>query len=618
MNYQQIAEEIVKQVGGKENVVHFEHCSTRLRFSLADSSRVDVMKLEKVEGVIGVRQNVQTQVIIGNGVIEVFDAVQELIGEVREDNNSTKEKSKVSSIFLDFLVGVFQPLVPALAGAGILRSLLSVVVLFGWLDGGSSTYEIFNMIGQAPLEFLPVLVAFTTAQKLKVNPIVAASAVATLLLPDMITLIEEGATIFSFQVENIEYFTQVFPAILSVCFYGQMEKWITKISPKPIRVFFVPMISLIITVPVTLLLLGPLGYTAGSIFASVIISVFTRIGWIATALLAAILPLMVITGMHKAMIPYATTTYTSMGRELLYLPASLAHNISESGAAFAVFVKSKDKKLKATAFSGGISALCGITEPAIYGITVQHKSVLASVIISSGIGGAFIGLVGLDAMALVSPGLASIPMFIDPENSMNFVYALIAVLISFMLSFILTMFLYKEVPVEEKTTTGETFSSPVEGKVIPLAEVKDDVFSSGMVGTGVGIKPKQGILYAPFDGEVTMIFETKHAIGMKTSDDAEVLIHIGINTVNLEGKYFHSLVKVGDHVKTGQILTEFELEHIVKAGFDPTVVVVITNKEEFEIEVNYLNEEVTKNHELMIVKPRKVFKEVTNRPVFNS
>lgn len=604
MDYKKLAKEILPLVGGKENITHFEHCSTRLRFSLADQSKVDIPKLEKVVGVIGVRQNAQTQVIIGNEVVEVFDAIQELLGGSIMKTNSPKVKEKIGPLLLDFLIGVFQPLVPALAGGGILRSLLSVGVLLGWLGSDSHTYEILNMIGAAPLEFLPILVAFTTAQKLKVNPIVAASAVATLLLPDMTVLLDEGASLFGFQIEGIDYFTQVFPAILSVCFYAQVEKLITKISPKPIRVFFVPMVSLFITVPVTLLLLGPLGYNAGAIFASLIIAIFTRVGWIATAILATILPLMVMTGMHKAMIPYAVTTYTNMGRELLYLPASLAHNISEAGASFAVSIKSKDKKLKAAAFSGGISALCGITEPAIYGVTVQHKSVLISVMISSGIGGAIIGLVGLEAIALVSPGLASIAMFIDPGNSMNIVYALIAIAVSFALSFVLTIVLFKEDSVEEAVSTTITFASPIKGQIIPLTEVKDDVFSSGMVGEGVGIMPEHDILYAPVEGEVTMVSNTNHAIGLKTAEGVELLFHIGLDTINLNGKYFNTLVKVGDYVNVGQILIEFDLENIIKEGFDPTVIVVVTNKEGYEIKLHNVNKSVSKDNEMMTITPK--------------
>lgn len=347
MNYTQTARDVLQHVGGKENIAHLEHCSTRLRFTLIDQNKANVPALEKTPGVIAVRMSGQCQVVIGNDVIEVYEKLTGLLGgspsEQSVSSHQPKEKRKAGTVLLDFIVGVFQPLVPAIAGGGILKSFLLLFSLFGLMDAKGQTYQILNMVGDAPLYFLPLLVAVTTANKLKVNPLVALSAVGALILPNMTAMLTEGAQLFSFDVKNIAYAYQVFPAILSVLLYAQMEKWFTRISPKPIRIFFVPMMSLVMTVPITLLLLGPIGFTAGQGFTAIILAMFDKVGWVAVAILAAVLPFMVASGMHKAMVPYAVTTMGNLGKEALYLPASLAHNIAESGACFAVALRTKIK-----------------------------------------------------------------------------------------------------------------------------------------------------------------------------------------------------------------------------------------------------------------------------------
>ncbi|MFW8597411.1 beta-glucoside-specific PTS transporter subunit IIABC [Enterococcus innesii] len=589
MNVKETATAIVELIGGKENIAHLEHCSTRLRFTLKDNSLVQKDALEKVAGVIGVRQNVQCQVIIGNDVVEVYDEVMNVLGhELTADGGSeAKQKQSWGAVLLDFIISIFQPLIPAVAGGGVLKSLLLLASVTGLMDNTSQTYQILNLIGGAPLYFLPILVAITTANKLKVNQLVAVSAVGALILPELTTLLTDGAAFMGFGLQNIAYASQVFPAILTVLFYAQIEKLFTRISPKPIRIFFVPMMSLVITVPVALLILGPLGFEVGTIFSAAIIWLYAHLGWVATGILAAVLPLMVVTGMHKAMIPYAVSSMSEMGAELLYLPASLAHNIAEAGACFAVSVRTKDQKLRSTAVSAGISALFGITEPALYGVTILHKRVLYGVMASSLVGGAVAGLFAIKAFALVGPGLASITMFVDEANPMNLVWALVTLGVSFAVSFVLVLFLFKDKVVENKTTVAdpkaEVLSKPVEGQVVALSEVNDEVFSSGMIGEGFGIIPTSGELIAPEDGEITMLFETNHAIGLKTRNGAELLFHIGLDTVQLEGKHFTPYVKAGGQVKQGQPLIQFDLDAIKAAGFDPIVICVVTNQENFTV-----------------------------------
>jgi beta-glucoside PTS system EIICBA component len=611
VDYKQIATQMLQQIGSKENITHLGHCSTRLRISLADNKKVDVKALERIPGVMAVRMvGGQCQVVIGNDVVEVYSELQKLVGDVdgEKTGNKPKEKRKIGATILDFIVGVFQPLVPAIAGGGILKSLLLLLALIGVLDSDSQTYQILNMVGDAPLYFLPLLVAVTTANKLKVNALVALSAVGALILPNMTALLTDGAQLFSFGVQNIAYAYQVFPAILTVLFYAQMEKLFTRYSPKPIRIFFVPMMSLLITVPIALLLLGPAGFTFGQGFASVILWIYEYVGWLAVALLACVLPFLVATGMHKALLPYALTTLSGTGREALYMPASLAHNIAESGACFAIALRTKNKRLRTTAVSAGISAFFGITEPALYGVTLLNKKVLASVMIGAFSGGTFVGIVGLQAFVVVGPGLASMSMFLSEDLPRNILYAVIGFVLSFVVAFVAAFLLGKDKeqvqPEEEKFAKDiggrETFTSPVAGKMIPLSEVQDEVFSSKAMGEGIAVIPSRGELYAPVEGEISMIFETNHALGMKTETGAEILFHVGLNTVQLGGEYFTPQIKVGDQVKAGDILLTFDLERIKSAGFDPVTLAIVTNTDNYDVQIN-TQENVTRQDKLMVI-----------------
>lgn len=607
MEEKTVAKEVLKNVGGAKNVSHLEHCSTRLRFTLVDDSKVDQAAIKAIPGVLGVTQTAQTQVIIGGAVVEVYREVEKLLSGVQADKNpGPKKKQNWKAVVLDFVISIFQPLIPAIAGGGILKSLLMLLNLVGVLDKTTSTYQILTFVGDAPLYFLPLLVAITTANKLKVNSLVAVSAVGGLLIPGLTALITEGTNLAGLPIQNINYAYQVFPAILCVISYSYLEKFFTKISPKVIRSFFVPMMSLLIVVPLTLLVLGPIGFTFGQGFASVIMTIFARFGWIAVALLAAFLPFMVVTGMHKAMIPYVITSLGETGKEIIYNAASLAHNISEAGACFAVTIRSKDKGLKATAVSAGISALFGITEPALYGVTILHKRVLYGVMFGSLIGGATLGILGVEAYVAVGPGIASLSMFISETLPNNLMYAVIGLVVSFIASFTAVFVLWKE-PVNEETEENATsnelvFHAPVEGKVISLSKVNDDVFASKMLGDGVAIIPTKGELYAPINGTIKMVYNTKHALGMETEDGTEILFHIGLDTVNLDGKYFESFVREGQAVTQGELMIKFDLEEIKKAGFDPTTMIVITEPKHVALNIAAEEQVITKEEKIFIIE----------------
>ncbi|MFW0976976.1 MULTISPECIES: beta-glucoside-specific PTS transporter subunit IIABC [Leclercia] len=601
MNHLQTALDIITQVGGAENIEHIEHCSTRLRLSLYDNGKVNEAALAKIDGVLGVRINVQCQVIIGHEVVQVYEAVRSLAGEPQaQSTQSVSTKASRGAQVVDFVISVFQPLVPAIAGGGVLKSLLLLLDVLGWLSRDSDTYKVLDNIGSAPLWFLPILVAITTAMKLKVNVLVAVSAVSVMLLPAMTKQLAEGTAFMSFDLRNVAYASQVFPAILCVLFYAQTEKLFNRYSPGALRIFLSPMLSLLVTVPVTLLILGPLGYELGAGLATVILWLYGKLGFVATGLLAAALPFMVAAGMHKPMLPYAVASMSQFGREMLYLPASLAHNIAESGACLAIALKSKDKVLKSTAFSAGISALFGITEPALYGVTLLNKKALYSVILGSVVGGAFIGWMAIEAFALVGPGLASISMFVSPDNSMNIVWAFAGAGLSFAIAFISALLLWRDKAAEK--TDELTFTRPVEGQIIPLENVNDDVFARKIMGDGIAIVPSQGVLRAPADGTVVNIFESGHALSLLTDAGVELIFHIGIDTIKLQGEGFSPQVKEGQQVKRGETLIEFSLDTITAAGLDPVVMMVVTNGERFSLTPGSNDDKNHNPHIIMTLK----------------
>lgn len=385
-NYKQTASDVLRLVGGEKNVVQVEHCSTRLRFTLADTSKVDAAALKKTAGVMGViSSGPQCQVVIGNDVIEVYDELLKLgtfnAGQAAAPA-APKGKKEIGGIILDYMVGIFQPLVPAIAGAGVLKALMVLLSTLGLMSSGDIAYKVLVGVADAALYYLPVMVAFTTATKFNCNKLVAVALAAAMIHPSVSALLatEGGAYFLGIKLQNIAYGGQVFPAILTVIFMSFIEKWANKWCPKAIRVFFVPMLCFGIGFPVALVVLGPLGYNIGALLTTVILALYNTLGWLAVALLAAVLPFMISMGMHKALVPYAVASISDPGFEMLYMPASLAHNISEGGACLGVALKTKDENLRATAISAGISGLFGITEPALYGVTLQHKKVMMSVV----------------------------------------------------------------------------------------------------------------------------------------------------------------------------------------------------------------------------------------------
>lgn len=596
MNYKDLAENILNYVGGSSNIEGLGHCSTRLRITIKDTKKVKYAELEKLKGVLKVISGVQTQIVIGNDVLAVFEELNKLC-TITSSGNAHKEKLNKKDIgnkVLEFMMAIFYPLIPAMAGAGILKSILVLGSMVGIFSSNSSTYIILGYISDAVFYFLPLMIAFTAADKLKCDKIIAVSATAILLLPNMINLMgaEGGTTLLGFTVKNINYATQVFPAILcTLCCYF-VERLANKYIPKVLKVIFVPLITFVITVPLTILVLGPLGNTIGNYLATFLVWFQDKLGFLAVGILSAVLPLLVATGMHKSFNPITINNFTTLGYDPLYTLATLAHNCAECGATLAVGIKSKNADLKNIALSGSVSASLGITEPALYGVTLTHKSVLYSVIAGSGLSGAFLGLMKVkDCVLGVTPSVFNFICFTEEGNPMNLVYAIIGLVISVVASFVFTFIFFKDT--EEKSgdsTKGTetcTIETPVKGNVIPLENVADDTFSSKALGEGFAVVPEDGNVYAPCDGKVVMLQDSKHAIGLLCENGTELLIHMGIDTVQLEGKFFENYVTKGQFVTKGDLIASFDLKGLKESGYDATVCVIVTNAPNYTVKTLY-------------------------------
>lgn len=606
MTTQDSARAILEHVGGAANVASLHHCSTRLRFTLADDSQADEAALKATPGVIGVVLGTQTQVIVGSGVNDYFREIEKIRagggGRAAARVDAAKPKLSVKragSVFMDFVVGVFTPIIPAVAGAGIFKSFLILAVALGWLQTTDQTYQVLTAIPDAVFFFLPLLVTYTAAKKLDVNIPLALGIVGLLVFPTFAGLLtqEGGVALFGLAVPAIAYNAQVFPPILAVLLLAVVERVARRISPSVISTFLVPLICFVVVAPATIFLLGPLGFFLGTLLTGAMLWLYGTLGWIAVALMAAALPFIVSVGMHKAFIPPTVATMASAGKESFYLVASLAHNLAEAGSSLAIAVRTKNKTLRGTAISSGISAFFGITEPALYGVTLQNRRAIISVVIGAFVGGSYLGIAAISAFALVSPGAASISMFIDMANPWNLLHAVIGALVAMVTSFIVSLVIWKDsdsatvrlleqqagtsTPVSAGATGG--IVAPMTGEVIALEKVDDPVFSGGILGPGVAIRPTDGEVRAPISGTVSSLLPSRHALGILGDDGLEVLVHVGLDTVRLEGAPFIAHVAQGDRVEAGQHVLTADLAAIEAAGLDITTPVVVLNGDAYDV-----------------------------------
>ncbi|MGM1023240.1 MAG: beta-glucoside-specific PTS transporter subunit IIABC [Bacillota bacterium] len=605
MNYKDIAQAIFNKVGGNDNINSIIHCSTRLRMTLRKPELAQTDEIKALDGVMGaVNSGGQYQVIIGNDVGYVYNELAKLLDP---DKSSSDEAEKVKAdrslkglfnTFASMIAGIFQPIIPAIAASGMLKALLLLCTVTGIMNKESQTYMVLSVIADAAFYFLPMLLAFSSAQKFKTNPFVSVLLGGVLLHPNLISLLggEKAVTFAGLPVASVQYATSVIPIILTIWFMSYIEKFADKISPGPVKIFLKPLIVILIVAPVALIALGPLGTYLGMGMSNGVFWIQERIGWLTVVLMSIVMPLIVMFGMHKVFYPIIFAALASPGYETLVLVAMLASNMAQGAGAFAVSLKTKDPKFKQIALSAGISGVFGITEPALYGVHLRLKKTLFACMIGAGVGGLFAGLMNLKAYAAVGPGFASLPMFISEDHS-NLVYALITMAISIIVTFIAVYVIGFQDTVTELTKTearpepakaqGKSIKSktvifaPMEGTVIPLQQVKDEAFSQEAMGKGMAIQPSSGKVVAPFDGTVETVFRTKHSIGLKSVEGVELLIHIGLDTVKLKGQHFTVLVQEGDVIKHGQLLIEFDLEAIQRDGYDTITPIIVTNTQDY-------------------------------------
>lgn len=622
MDYANVAKKILEKIGGESNVNSVQHCMTRLRFTLKDESKADDEAIRKIKGVMGVtKQGGQYQVIIGNNVGNCYKELLKLGNFQEGTSDKNAEKKGLFNTILDVVSGFMSATMPAIIGAGMIKVLLVILPMLGILAETSQTYIILSALGDATFYFLPLILCISASKKFNINPYTLAAVIAVMVYPDFIGLVDAGEKIslFGLPVASASYAYSVIPVIMMAWVMTYVEKLADKITPAVTKNFLKPMLTLLIALPIALVVIGPIGYYAGEMLSSAMVFVYDKAGWLAIAIMSALMPLLVMIGMHWAFVPLSLMNINNpnVGFDTLLLVGMLGSNLAQASSCLAVFLKSKNKDLKQVAGASSISAfLAGVTEPAMYGVTLKYKKPLYACMIAGGVSGLYAGFVGLKCYVFATPALISLVQFIDPNGGSNFINALIVVAITVSVSFTLTWIFGFEDPAnkedDEETTeevavekeeviSSSVVLSPIEGKAVSLKQVNDITFSEEIMGKGVAIIPTVGRAVSPVNGTVSALFETKHAIGLTADNGAEILIHIGLDTVKLGGKHFTSHVKTGDKVKAGDLLVEFDIKAIKEEGYETITPVLVTNTDSYNDVLALIDKDVKEKDELIKV-----------------
>jgi beta-glucoside PTS system EIICBA component len=615
MDHAQLAKDIVRYVGGENNIISLVHCTTRLRFKLKNADLADKSLVSKLTGVIKVKIIAgQFQIVIGTEVNDVYREIMKLaqLENTIEKHNSDDGKVSLFNEAIDIISAIFTPLLGAMAGAGILKGLLIVAVSLGVLTEVDGTYIILHAAADSLFYFLPIHLAYTAARKFGADPHVAVGIAGALFYPDIINAYNQEVhlSFLGIPVALMTYATSVIPIILAIYVTSRLESVLNKVYPKTIKKFFTPLTLVAIMVPLTLLIFGPIGNTASEWLGIGYSYIYNSSALVAGALMGSSWQILVIFGLHWGLVPIALNNLSQFGQDTftaMITPAIFA----QAGAALGVWLKTKSRKIKSIAAPAAIAGLFGVTEPAIYGITLRFKKPFIMGCVAGAIGGAIVGVSGAGSKSVGVPGITTLPIFFGD----GFLFFLFGVILSFLLAMIGTYLLgfqdyIENEKVEEidegfkserKKIDDSIVLSPLTGAVISLEDVKDDVFSSEAIGPGVAIIPIDGNLHAPFTGSVTSMFPTNHGIGLTSDAGIKVLIHIGIDTVQLDGKYFDMRVQYGERVEQGQLLGTFDLEAITKEGYDITSPVVITNSHQYLDVMNGDNENIAAGDRLLTV-----------------
>lgn len=583
LNNKTLAAEILKNLGGKDNVTNALHCVTRLRVNLSDASIADLKAIEELDGVIGVQlSNGQHQIIIGPRVADVFMEFEPLLNENRDTEAGNKLSMK--TVF-DVITGIFSPIIPALVAGGILKGILAIIAGFG-IDTSAGTFVILSDLSDVPFYFLPFLLAVSSARKFKVNEFLGLCVAGILMYPTFVTAFETGAvpyTVFGMAVPVFKYADSVFPIIFGVGLLSLVYHFIDKYIPDLFKLVVVPAVSMMIAVPLTMLFFAPLGAYGGLGLANGIVWLFSHLGPFAGFLLGFFMPLIVVCGMHQSTSPIQISNIATLGYDYL-LPISFCHNMAESGAAFGAALRMKNKKLKSAAFTTSFSAFMGISEPALFTVNVVNRTPLIAAMIANGVGGALTVLLSVKCFGFVMPGITSLPVYANPDGTIaNILLMTVCIATTFVLAAFLAFVLSKKAV--ERLNNPVSVKAPVQGEILPIEKVNDKVFSTKVMGDGYAVIPSANEITAPVDGVISLIADTKHAFGIMAPNGAEILVHIGLDTVNLQGEGFTVKAKVGDVVKAGQPIIDANFDLIKSKGYDTTTIVVCTNSNEKLVEM---------------------------------
>ena len=597
--YENLAKEILENVGGKENINSLTHCITRLRFRLKDESKANDEALKNNPGVITVMKSAgQYQVVIGNHVPAVFEDVCAIAGISNDAPATEAEAPKgVLDTLIDIISGCFQPILGPLCAAGIIKGLNALLVfLLGAGFSTSGTYLVLNAIGDSIFYFLPIVLGYTAAKKFNVHPIVGMIIGAALCYPTIQTdsLSTAGKAIgtlpmigayytkfLSIPFISGNYTSTVVPVICIVALAAQIQKIAKKYVPEMLQNFFVPFFVLIISLPIGLLVIGPVVGLLTQALSNFFAALYKLTPIVTTLVVGAFWQCLVIFGLHWALVPMCMVNIGNLGYDTI-LPGMLGTTFAATGIMIATYLKTKDPNKKALAIPATISAFCGVTEPAIYGFLLPEKTPFVFSCIGGAVGGAVMGALNAKMYVMGGLGIFRVVSFISPKgDASGLVAALICGAVSMLVGFLLAFFFGKKedkkVVEEVVKANEETIVAPIEGTIKPVEESSDAAFASGALGKGVVIMPSEGKVYAPVSGTVTVLFPSLHAIGITSDSGVELLIHIGINTVQLEGKGYTAHIKQGDHVECGQLLVEFDMDYISKEGYSLETPVLVTN-----------------------------------------
>lgn len=581
VKYEELVNFIIKNIGGKENVISLTHCVTRLRFQLKDESKANDEVLKANDGIITVMHTAgQYQIVIGNHVGDVYETILPklgLSGEVVETKNKTSIKDK----FVDLVSSIFMPAIGMLCACGMIKGLNTILSFAGIYSSTSGLYTLIDAIGDSIFYFFPVIIGYTSAKKFKLTPFVGMVIGLALCYP---TINGADLSIVGIQM-NVSYTSTVLPVILTVAVAAPMERLLNKYIPDVVKSFLTPMIVILLSTILGYMIIGPVANTVAGWLSDGVLSLYSISPVLAGIVFGGLWQVFVVFGVHITFIVLAIMNLAAGHPDpILSLQAFVA--FSQTAVVLAIFLKTKQKKLKSICFPAIISGVFGVTEPAIYGITLQRLPMFVISCIGGSLSGAYAAFAGLKYQQMAGMGIFEMPaMFPQNGTGAAMFQCVIASASAFAIipTFIAAYVFYRDDHKEDNVTESlsEEVNQPIEGKIIPLNQVEDDAFSQEVLGKGIAIIPSEGKVYAPFDGTVITLFPTKHAIGIVSDNGCEVLIHIGMNTVQLNGKYFTSHVQQGDKVKKGQLLVEFDIDHILQEGYNLETPVIITNTKDY-------------------------------------